>query len=105
MCVFGTGMSGWGACSDGQDVVAAIKENRVWGEIVAELMANTTMEGVQWNLKGKDAHWFFLDETSIRLNTSADKVLDREVKALITELKLAYSQNYNARFMDFTCVM
>lgn len=84
--VFGTGMSGWGGCLDGQNVSAAIKENTVWGEIVAELMADTTMEGVQWSLIGKDAHWFFLDGSNIRLNTSADRVLDREVMALITEL-------------------
>ncbi|XP_063335843.1 cadherin-related family member 5 isoform X3 [Pelmatolapia mariae] len=83
-----TGMSGWGGCLDGQNVSAAIKENTVWGEIVAELMADTTMEGVQWSLIGKDAHWFFLDGSNIRLNTSADRVLDREALGpiLIAEL-------------------
>lgn len=72
-------MSGWGGCLDGQDVFAAITENSPPGEVVAELMADTTMEGVHWRLDGKDAHWFLLDERNLRLNASADKVLDREV--------------------------
>lgn len=73
------GMSGWGGCLDGQDVFATIRENSLSGEVVAELMGETTMEGFHWSLDGKDADWFFLDERNIRLNTSADKVLDREV--------------------------
>lgn len=78
ICV-GAGMSGWGGCLDGQDVFATIRENSPSGEFVAELMVET-MEGVTWSLDGMDADWLFLDERSIRLNTSADKVLDREVK-------------------------
>lgn len=72
-------MSGWGGCLDGQDVFATIRENSFSGEVVAELMVETTVEGVRWSLDGKDADWFFLDERNIRLNTSASKVLDREV--------------------------
>lgn len=64
---------------DGQDVFATIRENSHSGEVIAELVGETTMEGVHWSLDGKDADWFFLDEGSIRLNTSADQVLDREV--------------------------
>ncbi|CAJ1056772.1 cadherin-related family member 5 [Xyrichtys novacula] len=75
-----TGMSGWGGCLDGQDVFASVRENSHWGEVVTELMADTRMEGVHWRLDGKDADWFFLDERYIRLNTSADKILDREVQ-------------------------
>ncbi|XP_047451498.1 cadherin-related family member 5 [Mugil cephalus] len=74
-----TGMSGWAGCLDGEDVFAKVKENSLAGEVVAELMADTSMEGVQWSLRGKDADWFFLDERNIRLNASADKVFDREV--------------------------
>lgn len=66
---------------DGQDVFATVRENSHWGEVVTELVADTRMEGVHWRLDGKDADWFFLDERYIRLNTSADKILDREVKA------------------------
>ncbi|KAM3609120.1 uncharacterized protein V6R79_009918 [Siganus canaliculatus] len=75
-----TGMSGWGGCLDGQDVYGSIKENSLLGEVVAELMVETTMDGIQWRLDGKDAHWFFLDNNNIRLNASADKVLDREAE-------------------------
>lgn len=77
-----TGMSGWGGCLDGQDIFVPIRENSLPGEIVAELMVETTLEGVHWSLEGKDADWFILDERHIRLNTSADKVLDREVNKL-----------------------
>ncbi|TDH09699.1 hypothetical protein EPR50_G00089570 [Perca flavescens] len=38
------------------------------------------MDGVHWSLDGKDADWFFLEGRSIRLKTSADKVLDRETQ-------------------------
>lgn len=72
-------MSGWAGCLDGEDVFTTVKENSPWGEVVAELMADTTMEGIKWSLNGKDADWFFLDERHIRLNASADKIFDREV--------------------------
>ncbi|XP_061577937.1 protein dachsous [Cololabis saira] len=73
-----SGMSGWAGCLDGQDVFATIKENSLFGEVVTEMAADTAMEGVRWSLEGKDAHWFFFDERNIRLNASADKILDRE---------------------------
>ncbi|TMS05437.1 Cadherin-related family member 5 [Larimichthys crocea] len=76
-------MSGWDGCLDGQDIFTTIKENSRSGEVIAELMADTTMEGVQWTLNGRDADWFYLDERHIRLNTSADKVLDREVQGSV----------------------
>uniref|UniRef100_A0A3P9LP17 Cadherin-related family member 5 n=1 Tax=Oryzias latipes TaxID=8090 RepID=A0A3P9LP17_ORYLA len=72
------GMSGWAGCLDGEDVFAAIKENSLSGDIVSELAVDTTTEGVQWSLVGKDADWFLLDGKNIRLNASADKILDRE---------------------------
>lgn len=56
-----------------------IRENSHYGEVVAELMVESTEENVWWSLDGKDADWFFLEESSIRLNTSAERVLDREV--------------------------
>ncbi|XP_044050689.1 cadherin-related family member 5 isoform X2 [Siniperca chuatsi] len=83
------GMSGWGGCLDGQDAFATVRENSLSGEIVAELLADTTMEGVHWSLDGKDADWFFLDERYIRLNTSADKVLDREAQGPVLMAELS----------------
>lgn len=64
---------------DGQDVFGMIRENSRYGEVVAELMVDSTEENVWWSLDGKDADWFFLEDSSIRLNTSAERVLDREV--------------------------
>ncbi|XP_037622875.1 cadherin-related family member 5 [Sebastes umbrosus] len=84
-----TGMSGWGGCLDGQDVFATIRENSHSGEVIAELVGETTMEGVHWSLDGKDADWFFLDEGSIRLNTSADQVLDREIQGPVLMAELS----------------
>ncbi|XP_043980618.1 cadherin-related family member 5 [Gambusia affinis] len=72
------GMSGWSECSDGQDVLAKIKENSLLGDTVAEFVANTDPKGVRWSLSGRDADWFYLDGRNIRLNTSAEKILDRE---------------------------
>ncbi|XP_040017845.2 cadherin-related family member 5 [Gasterosteus aculeatus] len=88
-----TGMSGWDGCLDGQDVVTAIRENSHSGEVVAELMAETTMDGVHWRLDGKDADWFFLDEGSIRLNASADRVLDREAQGPVLMAELSCYQD------------
>uniref|UniRef100_UPI003AB018EC uncharacterized protein n=1 Tax=Centroberyx gerrardi TaxID=166262 RepID=UPI003AB018EC len=82
------GMSGWGGCLDGQDIFATIRENSLAGELIAELTTDTTGDGVRWSLNGKDADWFFLDGGKLRLNTSPEKVLDREaqVPVLIAEL-------------------
>lgn len=73
------GMSGWGGCLDGQDIYSKMAENSLCGEVVADLMADTPAEGVEWRLHGKDADWFFLDGGVIRLNSSPEKILDREV--------------------------
>ncbi|XP_053282395.1 cadherin-related family member 5 [Pleuronectes platessa] len=83
------GMSGWGGCLDGHDVFVTVRENSPPGEVVAELSSDTTVEGVQWILDGKDKDWFFLDERYIRLNTSVDKALDREAQSpvLMAELQ------------------
>ncbi|KAM6960593.1 uncharacterized protein FYW47_009166 [Aplochiton taeniatus] len=77
------GMSGWGGCLDGQDVFAKVKENSPAGKLVAELTSDVTGDGVRWSLTGKDADWFFLDGRFLRLNTSPEKVLDREVQGTV----------------------
>ncbi|XP_061772800.1 cadherin-related family member 5 [Nerophis ophidion] len=84
-----TGMSGWGGCLDGQDVYASIRENSLCGEVVADLLADTPVEGIHWSLQGKDADWFFLDGGIIRLNTSPEKVLDREMQGSILMAELS----------------
>lgn len=69
---------------DGQDVFGMVRENSPYGEVVAKLMTDTMEEDVWWSLDGKDADWFFLEDSSIRLNTSAERVLDREVNRTFT---------------------
>ncbi|XP_008304480.1 cadherin-related family member 5-like [Stegastes partitus] len=86
------GMSGWAGCLDGQDVFATVKENSPPGEVVAELMADTTIEGVRWSLSGEDADWFYLDGRHIRLNTSADKILDREALGPVIMAELSCNE-------------
>lgn len=80
---------------DGQDVFATIRENSHTGELIAELISDTTGEGVRWSLNGKDADWFFLDRGKLRLNTSPEKVLDREVNALSN-----INENTNKNFRE-----
>ncbi|XP_051916362.1 protocadherin-15 isoform X1 [Hippocampus zosterae] len=82
------GMSGWGSCLDGQDIYSKMAENSLCGEVVADLMVDTPAEGVEWRLDGKDSDWFFLDGGVIRLNSSPEKVLDRELQGpvLLAEL-------------------
>ncbi|RVE71889.1 hypothetical protein OJAV_G00056520 [Oryzias javanicus] len=86
------GTSGWAGCLDGEDVFAEIKENSLSGDIVSELAVDTTAEGVQWSLVGKDADWFFLDGKNIRLNASEDKILDRESLGPILTAELLCNQ-------------
>lgn len=75
-----TGMSGWGGCFEGQDVFATVRENSHMGQLVAELVVDTEpANGIHWSLTGQDADWFFLEGINLRLNTSSEKVLDREV--------------------------
>lgn len=75
---------------DGQDVYGSIRENSRYGDVVAELMVEPMVESVRWSLDGKDADWFFLEDSSIRLNASAEKVLDREVNTTRIMRKISW---------------
>ncbi|XP_015820100.2 cadherin-related family member 5 isoform X1 [Nothobranchius furzeri] len=81
--------SGWSGCLDGQDVFATVKENSPKGEVVIKLLDDTTENSVHWNLFGKDAVWFYLDGRNIRLNTSAENILDRETLGPILMAELS----------------
>lgn len=78
-CLVGAGMSGWGGCLEGRDVLVSIRENSPDGEVVADVTTETMLDGVHWSLGGRDADWLSLEEGNIRLNLSDDRVLDREV--------------------------
>ncbi|KAJ0069454.1 hypothetical protein NL108_006066 [Boleophthalmus pectinirostris] len=82
------GMSGWGGCLDGQDVFAAVRENSPPVVLSPELIGDWGEDSFSWTVRGKDAHWFFLDGTNLWLNTSEEKVLDREIEGpvLLAEL-------------------
>ncbi|XP_038124736.1 cadherin-related family member 5 [Cyprinodon tularosa] len=97
------GMSGWSECLEGRNVFVKIKENSPSGDIVAAFVMETGMEGVWWSLSGKDAHWFYLDGRNIRLNTSEEKILDREKLGPILMAELScYERDMSQTFYKIT---
>ncbi|XP_028823277.1 cadherin-related family member 5 isoform X2 [Denticeps clupeoides] len=68
-------------CLEGQDVFTSVKENSIMGEFIANLsIPEVTPAGqISLRISGEDADWFFLDGKTIKLNSSEDRVLDREV--------------------------
>ncbi|KAJ3596120.1 hypothetical protein NHX12_002529 [Muraenolepis orangiensis] len=84
-----TATSGWGGCLEAQDVSAAVRENSPAGELIAQFSPDVTRQGTRWSLAGRDAHWFFLEESALRLNTAPGKTLDREVQGPFLMAELA----------------
>ncbi|XP_077452725.1 cadherin-related family member 5 [Stigmatopora argus] len=94
MCVHGVaGTSGWGGCTDGRDMYSTVAENSLCGEVVAELMAENPVEGIEWRVQGKDADWFFFNGGVLCLNTSPEKVLDREMQGPVLLADLSCYEN------------
>ncbi|XP_072290727.1 cadherin-99C isoform X2 [Eucyclogobius newberryi] len=88
------GTSGWGGCLDGQDVFAAVSENSPPLILSPELFGDWTEDSFSWIVRGRDAYWFFLDGTNLWLNTSAEKVLDRETEGAVLMAELVcYEQD------------
>ncbi|XP_029969880.1 cadherin-related family member 5 [Salarias fasciatus] len=77
-------------CLGGSDIFASVPENSSAGRFVSDvnIRADPGANTVRLCLSGQDAEWFYLEGRTIRLNTSASRVLDREVVAsvLIAEL-------------------
>ncbi|XP_070785444.1 protocadherin-15 [Enoplosus armatus] len=77
-------------CLGGSDIFASVRENSPMGQFISNLSitgepgANT----IRLCLTGDNAHWFYLEGRTIRLNTSVSRILDREVQGsvLIAEL-------------------
>ncbi|XP_062317693.1 uncharacterized protein LOC134021171 isoform X2 [Osmerus eperlanus] len=93
-----SGMSGWGGCFEGQDVFATVRENSHMGQLVAELVVDTeTANGIHWSLTGQNADWFFLEGINLRLNTSSEKVLDREAQGQILMAALTCYEDHNVQ--------
>ncbi|XP_068443097.1 cadherin-related family member 5 [Clinocottus analis] len=76
-------------CLGGSDILAAVRENSPVGQIISSLSISTEPGStVRLCLTGANADWFYLEGRTIRLNSSASRVLDREVQGpvLIAEL-------------------
>ncbi|XP_030295055.1 protocadherin-15 isoform X1 [Sparus aurata] len=77
-------------CLGGSDIFASIRENSRTGQLISTLSITGEPGGgaVRLCLTGDNADWFYLEGRSIRLNSSASRVLDREVQGsvLIAEL-------------------
>uniref|UniRef100_A0A3P9MVZ5 Cadherin-related family member 5-like n=1 Tax=Poecilia reticulata TaxID=8081 RepID=A0A3P9MVZ5_POERE len=77
-------------CTAGSNIFASVRENSPVGQFISHISirsdpgANT----VRLCLTGPNANWFYLEGRTIRLNSSASRVLDREVLGpfLIAEL-------------------
>ncbi|XP_047246189.1 cadherin-related family member 5 isoform X2 [Girardinichthys multiradiatus] len=77
-------------CMGGSNIFASVRENSPLGQFISDISirsdpgANT----VRLCLTGPNANWFYLEGRTIRLNSSASRVLDREVLGpfLIAEL-------------------
>ncbi|CAN9508392.1 unnamed protein product [Ophioblennius macclurei] len=77
-------------CLGGSDIFASVPENSSVGRFISDIhiRADPGANTVRLCLTGQDAEWFYLEGRTIRLNTSASRVLDRETVAsvLIAEL-------------------
>ncbi|MED6246241.1 hypothetical protein ATANTOWER_014806 [Ataeniobius toweri] len=77
-------------CMGGSNIFASVRENSPLGQFISDISirsdpgANT----VRLCLTGPNANWFYLEGRTIRLSSSASRVLDREVLGpfLIAEL-------------------
>uniref|UniRef100_A0A3B5AZL7 Cadherin domain-containing protein n=1 Tax=Stegastes partitus TaxID=144197 RepID=A0A3B5AZL7_9TELE len=67
-------------CFGGSDIFASVRENSPVGQFISNIniAADPGANAVRLCLSGDDADWFYLEGTTIRLNSSATKVLDRE---------------------------
>ncbi|KAM6986273.1 cadherin-related family member 5 [Aplochiton taeniatus] len=83
-------------CLGGSDIFARIRENSPTGELIANLTIGeeTGANSIRLCLTGENADWFYLDGTTIRLNSSFSRALDREVQGSILIAALTcYEEN------------
>ena len=69
-------------CAAFGNVFTEVAENSAHGTVVARLPpggGGVGGPGLQLCLEGADAAWFYLDGSSVRLNASNGRSLDREV--------------------------
>ncbi|KAM8883907.1 cadherin-related family member 5 isoform 1-T1 [Synchiropus picturatus] len=82
-------------CLGGSDIFASVAENSPMGHVVANISINgyPAAAAVRLCLNGKDADWFFLQDRTVRLNSSDVRVLDREVLGAILIAELTCYEN------------
>uniref|UniRef100_A0A3Q3AC52 Cadherin-related family member 5-like n=1 Tax=Kryptolebias marmoratus TaxID=37003 RepID=A0A3Q3AC52_KRYMA len=77
-------------CLDGSNIFVSVRENSLTGQFISNITitSNPGANTIRLCLTGLNADWFFLEGRTIRLNSSAFRVLDREVLGpfLIAEL-------------------
>ncbi|XP_036066081.1 cadherin-related family member 5 [Oryzias melastigma] len=79
-----------GLCRGGSDIFASVRENSPKGHFISNISirADPGAHPVRLCLTGRNADWFYLEGRSIRLNSSASRVLDREVIGSILKAEL-----------------
>ncbi|XP_041965378.1 protein dachsous isoform X2 [Alosa sapidissima] len=82
-------------CFGGQDVFTSVRENSPAGTLVANLSIEGDPETneISLELTGDDADWFYLEEKSLRLNTTLDQVLDREIHGSVLKAAVSCYEN------------
>ncbi|XP_021179341.2 cadherin-related family member 5 isoform X2 [Fundulus heteroclitus] len=77
-------------CLGGSNIFASVRENSPMGLFISNISIRSDpgANAVRLCLTGPNANWFYLERRTIRLNSSASRVLDREVLGpfLIAEL-------------------
>lgn len=89
-------------CLGGSDIFASVRENSPTGLFIANISISGEPGGnaVWLCLTGANAHWFYLEGRTIRLNTSLSRVLDREVH-LNTPVTQPVSEQHLT--IEYTC--
>uniref|UniRef100_A0A3P9K386 Cadherin domain-containing protein n=1 Tax=Oryzias latipes TaxID=8090 RepID=A0A3P9K386_ORYLA len=79
-----------GLCRGGSDIFASVRENSPKGQFISNISIGTDpgARPVRLCLTGRNADWFYLEGRSIRLNSSASRVLDREVHGSVLKAEL-----------------
>ncbi|RVE56826.1 hypothetical protein OJAV_G00224960 [Oryzias javanicus] len=79
-----------GLCRGGSDIFTSVRENSPKGHLISSIniRADAGARPVRLCLTGRNADWFYLEGRSIRLNSSASRVLDREVIGSLLKAEL-----------------
>lgn len=70
-----------GECDGGHSEFVTVRENSMMGTLITNLSfsADPSANHIKLRLSGKDSDWFYLEGKNVRLNSSSNRILDREV--------------------------